>query len=90
MKDVELWLYLQNIYISLFILHIYSIKYSFFYIFYYFLTCYPSLSHRPNATQNQAKSQNPLILTLEAKSQNATYEIKQNPKHMQATSDLNR
>ena len=45
---------LQNAHISLSILHIYSIKYSFFYIFYYFLTHGLSLSHclslslRPN------------------------------------------
>ena len=70
--------FLQNTHISLCILHIYSIKYSFFYIFYYFLTHYPSLFHKPNATQNEEKSQN------------ATNEIKQNPKHMQATSNLNR
>ncbi|KAF3943177.1 hypothetical protein CMV_030233, partial [Castanea mollissima] len=31
-----------------------------------------------------------MFLTSKAKSQNATYEIQQNPKHMQATSDLNR
>ena len=36
---------LQNAHISLSILHIYSIKYSFFYIFYYFLTDGLSLSH---------------------------------------------
>ena len=35
---------LQNTYISWSILHIYSIKYSFFYIFYYFLTHGLSLS----------------------------------------------
>ena len=35
--------FLQNTYISLSILHIYSIKYSFFYNFLYFLTHYPSL-----------------------------------------------
>ena len=35
---------LQNIHISLFILHVYSIKYLFFYIFYYFLTHGLSLS----------------------------------------------
>ena len=35
---------LQNAHISLSILHIYSIKYSFFYIFYYFLTHGLSLS----------------------------------------------
>ena len=46
--------FLQNTHISLSILHIYSIKYSFFYIFYYFLTHGLSLSHclslslRPN------------------------------------------
>ena len=37
--------FLQNTHISLSILHIYSIKYSFFYIFYYFLTHGLSLSH---------------------------------------------
>ena len=36
-------LFLQNTHISLSILHIYLIKYSFFYIFYYFLTHGPSL-----------------------------------------------
>ena len=46
--------FLQNTHISLSILHIYSIKYSFFYIFYYFLTHGLSLPHclslslRPN------------------------------------------
>ena len=40
--------FLQNTHISLSILHIYSIKYSFFYIFYYFLTHGLSLSLRPN------------------------------------------
>ena len=37
--------FLQNTSISLSIIHIYSIKYSFFIIFYYFLTHYPYLEH---------------------------------------------
>ena len=41
-------LFFQNTHINLSILHIYSIKYSFFYNIYYFLTHYLSLFHRPN------------------------------------------
>ena len=99
---------LQDAYISLAILHIYSIKYSFFYIFYYFLTHYLSLSHTQNhqhpATINDQST--PTINspnhhhqpTLPPSTHHQRYqphmkstnEIKQNPKHMQATSDLNR
>ena len=39
--------FLQNTHISLSILHIYSIKYSFFYIFFIILSLIDPLSHRP-------------------------------------------
>ena len=47
---------LQNIYISLFILNIYSIKYSFFYNFLLFPSHSSLPSHRPNTTQNHQHS----------------------------------
>ena len=51
---------LQNTHIGLFILHIYSIKYSFFTIFYYSLPHYPSLSwlilRYSRSTENGAPS----------------------------------
>ena len=47
--------FLQNSHISLFILHIYLIKYSFFTIFYYFLTHYSSLSHTQHYQKKNTK-----------------------------------
>ena len=46
--------FLQNTHISLSILHIYSIKYSFFYIFFIILSLIDPLSHRPNTQRKVA------------------------------------
>ena len=58
---------LQNIHISLSILHIYSIKYSFFYIFYYFLTHGLSLSLRPNHRHHHPATIKPKPRSLKPK-----------------------